>query len=70
MLPLAATWMDLEGVMLSEISQVEKEKYYMISHTWNQKTNKLVSDCNQKAADSQIPRTTEWLPVGREKREE
>ena len=31
-LPSAATWMDLEGVMLSEISQTEKDKYFMISH--------------------------------------
>ena len=30
-LPFAATWMDLEGIMLSEISQTEKDKYYMIS---------------------------------------
>ena len=29
---LFMTWMDLEGVMLSEISQTEKDKYYMISH--------------------------------------
>ena len=26
-LPLAATWMDFEGIMLSEISQTEKGKY-------------------------------------------
>ena len=25
------TWMDLEGIMLSEISQMEKDKYCMIS---------------------------------------
>ena len=24
-------WMDLEGIMLSEISQSEKDKYHMIS---------------------------------------
>ena len=30
-LPFAATWMELEGIMLSEISQAEKEKYQMIS---------------------------------------
>ena len=30
-LPFATTWMDLEGIMLSEISQTEKDKYYMIS---------------------------------------
>ena len=26
-----ATWMELEGIMLSEISQSEKENYHMIS---------------------------------------
>ena len=30
-LPFAATWMDLEGIMLSEISQTKKDKYCMIS---------------------------------------
>jgi len=28
-LPLATTWMDLEGIKLSEISQSEKDKYHM-----------------------------------------
>ena len=28
-LPLATTWMDLEGIVLSEMSQTEKDKYYM-----------------------------------------
>ena len=28
---LAATWMNLETVILSEVSQTEKEKYPMIS---------------------------------------
>ena len=27
----ATTWMELEGIMLSEISQAEKDKYQMIS---------------------------------------
>ena len=30
-LPFATTWMDLEGIVLSEISQEEKDKYQMIS---------------------------------------
>ena len=30
-MPFAATWMVLEVVVLSEVSQTEKEKYYMIS---------------------------------------
>ena len=30
-LPFATTWMELEGIMLSEISQVKKDKHKMIS---------------------------------------
>lgn len=30
MLPFATTWKDLEGIMFSEISQVETDKYYII----------------------------------------
>ena len=29
--PFAATWMDLEMIILSEVSQKEKDKYHMIS---------------------------------------
>ena len=29
--PFAATWMELETVILSEVSQTEKEKYHMPS---------------------------------------
>ena len=27
--PFAATWLDLEGVILSEVSHTKKEKYHM-----------------------------------------
>ena len=30
-LPFVTTWMELEGIMLSEISQLEKDNYHMIS---------------------------------------
>ena len=30
-LPFATTWIDLDGIMLSDISQTAKDKYYMIS---------------------------------------
>ena len=31
LLPFKTAWMELESIMLSEISQVAKEKYHMIS---------------------------------------
>ena len=40
-LSFAATWMDLEVVILSEVSQTEKVKYHVIScditYMWNLK---------------------------------
>ena len=32
-LPFVMTWMNLEGIMTREVSQMEKDKYYMISLT-------------------------------------
>ena len=32
--PFASTWMDLEGIMLSERSQLEKDKHHMVSFIW------------------------------------
>ena len=42
-MPFAAMWMQLEIIMLSEVSQKEKDKYPMISHTQKLKcsTNEL-----------------------------
>ena len=31
MMPFAATWMELETLILNEVSQKEKDKYHMIS---------------------------------------
>ena len=32
--PFASTWMELEGIMLSEVRQSEKDKHYMFSFIW------------------------------------
>ena len=44
-MPFAATWMDLEIITVSEVSQKEKDKYHMIiTYMWNLKydTNELI----------------------------
>ena len=43
-MPLVATWMDLETVVLSEGSQKEKAKYHDAIFRWNLKydTNALI----------------------------
>ena len=43
-LSIMTTWMDLEGIMLSEISQTQKDKY-LSSHMWNVKgTNSNINE--------------------------
>ena len=32
--PLAPMWMELEGIMLSEVSQSEKDNHHMVSLIW------------------------------------
>ena len=32
LIPFATAWMELENIMLSEISQEVRDKYHMISH--------------------------------------
>ena len=43
-IPFAATWMDLEIIILSEVNQKEKDKYYDITFMWNLKydANELI----------------------------
>ena len=42
------TWIDLEGIVLNEISQTEKDKYCTISLIHGiKKTNKLIESVNK-----------------------
>ena len=34
-MPFAATWMELETLIPSEVNQKEKDKYHVISYVWN-----------------------------------
>lgn len=41
-MPFVTTWVDLEGIMLSETSQTEKDKNYMMSLTVKSEVVKLI----------------------------
>ena len=66
-MPFAATWMDLETIILSEVSQ--KEIPYDITYMWNLKydINELIYETE---TDSQIQRSDLWLPGRRGWRKE
>lgn len=52
---------DFEGVMISEMSQREKDKYHMIVLTCLILKNKI----NKTKTNTQIQRTDWWLPLGK-----
>ena len=58
-MPFAVTCMDLEIIILSEVSQTERQISYTISYMWNLKydTNELIYK-----TDSQTQKTNLWLP--------
>ena len=63
-MPFAATWAQLEILILSEAGQKEKDKYYIVSYMWNLKcgTNEPIY---KTETDSQTWRADLWLPSGR-----
>ena len=63
-MPFAATWMDLEIITLSEVSQTERQISYDITYMWNLKndTNELIYKIE---TDSQTSKTYSWLPKGK-----
>ena len=50
-LPFTTTWMELEGIMLSQIIQTEKDKYHMIPVCVGYKKQKIT-----KGPKNQTPR--------------
>ena len=61
-MPLAITWIDLEIILPSEVSQ--RKTMYDITHMWNLKndTNELV---NKTETDSRTQKTNLWLSKGK-----
>ena len=63
--------MDLEAIMLSEISQTEKDKHCLISLIYGVKKIQQPSKCNNNNKNKQSHRWRELVvPVGRGKEEE
>ena len=67
-LPFAVMWLDLENIILSEISQTERQLLYDVTSMGNLKINTNECICETEA-DSQIQKTNLWLPKGRGKGE-
>ena len=63
-MPFAAMQMDLEMILL-KWSKLDKDKHFMISHTWNLKydTNELIYEAE---TDSQRQKPNLWLPKRKE----
>ena len=57
-MPFAATWMDLEMVIPSEVSQREKDKYYVMGNL-KYETDKLLYE-----TETDSERRDLWLPSG------
>ena len=38
-LPFAATWMDLENIILTKVSQTGRQIFYAVTYMWNVKNN-------------------------------
>ena len=55
MMPCTTAWMDLDGVVLSEVSQAEKEKYCMTSLICE-----IEKDTNELTEQKETHRLTKW----------
>lgn len=54
-LPLATTWVNLVGILLSEISLTEKNKYHMLLHVKSKKVELTKAECRTVvASDSEV----------------
>ena len=66
-MPFAATWMDLEIMILSELSQTEKDKYHIIWHKWTYLRNRnRLTDIENRLVVANGGRGMDWeFGIGR-----
>ena len=58
--------MNLENIILSEVSQTERQILYDIAYMWNQK-NDTSESIYKTESESQTYKTNLWLPKGKGK---
>ena len=58
------TWMDLETVIQSEVSQKEKNKYCIFTHICGIQKNRTDEPVCQAEIETQMWRTNVWTPRG------
>ena len=59
-----ATWMELEGIMLNELNQMEKEKYHLILFTCGLLKKKKKNKLQNRRMSSGMQRAVWWFPEG------
>ena len=64
-MPFAATWMELETLILSEVSQKEEDIPYDITYMWNLQCG-TDEPIYRRETESQTRTADFWLPRGRE----
>ena len=61
---LVETWMDLETVIQSEVSQKEKNKYHILTHICGTQKNGTDELVCKAEIETQMQRTNIWTPRG------
>ena len=59
------TWMDLETVIQSEVTQKEKNKYHILTHICEMQKNGTDKPVCKAEIETQMQRTKVWTPRGR-----
>ena len=62
--PFVETWMDLETVIQSEVSQKEKNKYHILTHVCGIQKNGTDELVCKAEIETQMQRTNIWTPRG------
>ena len=65
-MPSATTWVDLEGIMLSEISQTEKDKYIQVHfYVESKNRNKWQKQAHKYSENKVVAARREGVAMGK-----